>query len=116
MQTVNNIKGKVCQILEEQSGTSANGNEWKKQIFVVSNFEGYEGAEQKFAFEVFGNSEKFSNIIQNVKEGAEVEVCYNIRTNEYKGKYYTSLQAWKVSSENTPEAIKQDEGEDDLPF
>lgn len=29
--------------------------------------------------------------------GDEVSVDFNIRSNEYKGKYYTNLQGWKIS-------------------
>ncbi len=51
--------------------------------------------------------------------GQEVDVNFNVQTNEYKGKYYTSLQSWKIfkaeAAVDTPEPT-QDEAKDDLPF
>ena len=109
------IKGTIKLMLDVQSGTSQAGKEWKKQSFVVSNNEGYEGKEQIFCFEVFG-AEKVDNLSKYNKVGSKVEVSFNIQTNEYKDKYYTSLQAWKVMSA-TPKEIESTEGvEDDLPF
>jgi hypothetical protein len=108
------VTGKIKQILEPVTGQSKDGKEWKKITFVVSNNEGYEGAEQLFAFEIFG-AEKVDKFLQYNKEGTPVDVDFNIRTNEYQGKYYTSLQAWKVfKAEETPQA--SEEVEDDSPF
>lgn len=99
------LQGKIKTILPLETGTTQAGKEWKKQIFVISNNDGYEGKEQQFAFEVFG-TEKVDKFNQYNKEGKEVEVFFNIGCNEWKGKYYTSLQAWKVMSVQT--APKQD--------
>lgn len=90
-------KGTIKTVLPVESGTSQSGKEWKKLNFVISNNGGYEGAEQIFAFEIFG-TEKVENFEKYNKVGQEVEVSFNIRTNGWKGKYYTSLQAWKVMS------------------
>jgi len=123
-------KGTIKTVLPVESGTSQNGKEWKKVTFAISNYEGYEGAEQIFAFEIFG-AEKVDNFEKYNKVGQEVEVSFNIRTNEWKGKYYTSLQAWKVMSGERVEQATQtpaqpieqpkpvnvdDVGLDDLPF
>ena len=113
------IKGVIKTILPVEQGVSkSSGNEWQKQTFVVSNNEGYEGKEQIFAFEVFG-ADKVDNLTKYNKEGDFVEVNFNISTNEYKGKYYTSLQSWKVSklqgtSSDSNETVEEDEN--DLPF
>jgi len=121
------IKGTIKVILDVQSGTAkATGNEWKKQNFVVSNNDGYEGREQIFCFEVFG-AEKVENLTKYNNVGSEVEVSFNIKTNEYQGKYYTSLQAWKIQSmssgNSTPESTNPAEtfvaevtDDSDLPF
>lgn len=108
------IKGTVKELLEVQSGVAkSSGKEWKKQAFIVSNNEGYEGKEQIFAFEVFG-ADKVDNLTKYNKVGDKVEVSFNIQTNEYNGKYYTSLQSWKVSSA-TPQEIVEDDP-NPLPF
>ena len=36
--------------------------------------------------------------VDRLKEGDRVKVSFNIRGNEYKGRYYVNLQAWKVES------------------
>lgn len=114
------IKGTIKTILEVESGTSKAGKEWSKVTFVVANNEGYEGSEQIFAFDIFG-AEKVEDFLKYNKVGREVEVSYNIRTNDYNGKYYTSLQAWKVfgaqSEEDKHFKDVVDENEvDALPF
>lgn len=88
-------QGKIKAILPVESGTSKDGKEWKKVVFVIANSKGYEGREQIFAFEIFG-AEKVDKFLQFNKVGDVVDVDFNITTNEWQGKYYTSLGAWKV--------------------
>jgi hypothetical protein len=114
------ITGTIKKILEVEKGTSkATGKEWQKQLFVVSNNEGYENREQIFCFEVFGE-DKVSKLTQYNKEGDNVTVHFNISTNEWNGKYFTSLGAWKVMKADRGE-IKSpvntdDENDEPLPF
>ena len=99
------IKGKIKAFLEVQSGISKTDKEWKKQTFIVTNKDGYQGAEQLYPFEVFG-VEKVDNLTKYNKVGQEVEVSFRIGCNEWKDKYYTSLNAWridKVAESETPE-------------
>ena len=123
------ITGSIKTILPIESGIAkSSGKEWKKQSFIVANNDGYEGKEQIFCFEVFGE-EKVTNLSKFQKEGDNVKVSFNIGTNEWKGKYFTSLSAWRVEKleENAdqeqeqpsfqPQASAIDNGEtDDLPF
>ena len=56
------ITGSIKKFLPVESGVAkASGKEWKKQNFIVANNEGYEGKEQIFCFEVFGE-EKVTNL------------------------------------------------------
>ena len=56
--------------------------------------------------------------------GMDVTVFFNVRGREYKGKYYTNLEAWKLDvgqapaqSEFSPEEVAAgDGGEDSFPF
>ena len=89
--------GTLKAILPIIEGVSKEGKEWKKISFIVTNNEGYEGREQLFAFEIFGD-EKVDNFLKFNKEGSEVVVKFNIQTNNWKGKYYTSLSAFRVES------------------
>lgn len=109
------IKGTIKEIKEKQSGTSQAGKDWVKQTFVVSNNEGYEGREQIFAFELFG-AEKVENFNKYNKVGQQVEVKFNIKCNEWQGKYYTTLEAWNVFSVNEQVTEQVTEQENDLPF
>lgn len=112
------ITGSIKKILPIESGTAkSTGNEWQKQSFIVANNEGYEGKEQIFCFEVFGQ-EKVENLTKYQKEGDKVKVSFNIGTNEWKDKYFTSLSAWrieKLKSEKTTNEPKTVEA-GDLPF
>ena len=115
------ITGKIKTILDKQSGTSKAGKEWVKQSFVIANNDGYEGREQIFCFELFGD-EKVSKFNNHNNIGKDVEVCFNIKCNEWtkdgKTSYFTSLDAWKVSSfsqdSTSQESATSDT--DDLPF
>lgn len=91
------IKGALSKILQIEYGTTKAGDDWRKIQFIVTNNDGYEGREQLYAFQIFG--EKYvDNFLKYNKEGATVEVKFNIQTNEYQGKYYTNLQAYRVES------------------
>lgn len=96
------ITGAIEKILTLESGTTKDGKEWQKQIFIVANNEGYDNKKQIFCFEIFGE-EKVSNFNKYNKVGDVVKVDFNISTNEWKERYFTSLQAWKVfKAEQTP--------------
>jgi len=100
-------KGTLKTILPIETGTAkTTGKEWKKISFIVTNNEGYEGREMLYAFEIFGE-EKVDNFIKYNQEGSEVEVKFNIQTNEWKGKYYTSLSAYRVDSGEKVEQATQ---------
>ena len=113
-------KGTITKILELQKGTSKAGKEWQKQTFIIDTGEQYNNL---VAFEIFGE-EKISSILKNNKLNDIVEVEFNISCNEWQGKYFTTLQAWKVwtySNETHKKADQQQQeaknnNSDDLPF
>ena len=109
------FKGKITKVLEIEKGTSKAGKDWQKMSFVVDNGEQYNNI---LCFGLFG-SEKIENFNKYNKEGDNVEVSFNVNCNEYNGKYYTSLDAWKVfkedNSNNSGNNIEEDSS-DDLPF
>jgi len=116
------ITGTIEKILTLESGTTKDGKEWHKQSFIVANNDGYDNKKQIFCFEIFGE-EKVANFYKYNKVGDIVKVDFNISTNEWKERYFTSLQAWKVFKaeqappipviENKPEPQEEDSG---LPF
>jgi len=115
------VNGTLSKILPVESGQTDKG-EWKKVSFIVTNNDGYEGREQLYCFQIFG-VEKVENFEKYNKEGSAVEVKFNIQTNEYQGKYYTNLQAYRVESDKKEhpkghiivESVGSD-NPDDLPF
>ena len=110
------VKGKIEKILEIEKGTSKAGKDWQKQSFIINN-----GSEWNniFCFDVFGDG-KVENLNKYNKVGDEVEVTFNVKCNEWKGKYFTSLDAWKVfkvDANATPEPVGIEEDDsDNFPF
>ena len=112
------ITGSIKKLLQVEKGVAkSSGKEWQKQSFIVSNNDGYEGKEQIFCFEVFGE-DKVSNLTKFQKEGDSVKVSFNIGTNEWKDKFFTSLSVWKVekAGQSTEQQTADQIGDDNLPF
>lgn len=115
------VTGKITKVLPLESGQTKAGAEWQKQSFILDTEEKYNNI---FCFEVFGN-EKVENFNKYKKVGQNVTVEFNVNCNEYNGKYYTTLSAWKISkAENNVEVNEPvfettsviNQVEDDLPF
>ena len=110
------VTGTIIKITDVQEGTSGQGKEWKKVNFLLETTEEYNNL---YFFEVFG-AEKVDKFIQYNKIGALVDVDFNVKTNEYQGKYYTSLTAWKTFKADGNASVAQsadnEEVTDDLPF
>ena len=108
------VTGKIENILETKTGTTKAGKEWKKTSFVVKTDDEYNNL---YCFDVFGD-EKVNNFLQYNSKGDVVDVDFNVKTNEWKGKYFTSLDAWKIfkadNSKQKEEVAVEEEG--DLPF
>lgn len=85
------VNGKLVKFLEVQKGTSKAGKEWMKQEFVINTGDDYN---PEICLSVFG-AEKVGGLKQ-FSEGQELEVSINIYSREYKGKYYHSIDAWKI--------------------
>jgi hypothetical protein len=56
------------------------------------------------------------DIIAPYGQGQEVTVSFNVRGREYNGKYYNTLDAWKVQGEAAAPSQQPIEETDDLPF
>lgn len=82
-----NIKGRIIVINEKQ--TFASG--FQKQEFVIDDMADQYPQQIKL--------EAVKDICDKVgvmSIGDQVSVDFNLRGNEYNGKYYVNLQAWKV--------------------
>lgn len=117
------ITGTIKEFQEVQKGIAkATGNEWQKQNYIVANNDGYQGKEQLFYFEVFG-AENVEKLTKYNNVGDNVKVSFNIKTNEHQGKYYTSLQSWRIEKatdvnniEVQAETVAPSSNESGLPF
>lgn len=83
------IQGKVTNILPMRSGVSARG-EWKSQEFVITTEEQYP---KMVCFQVFGEDRINSFALQI---GEAVIVSFDISAHEYQGRFFNSINAWKV--------------------
>ncbi|MCD6346986.1 MAG: DUF3127 domain-containing protein [Bacteroidales bacterium] len=84
------IKGKIVQVLEEKSGTSAKGG-WRKQEYVLETQDQYP---KKICFMAWGD--KIDDFA--IKENQELEVSIDIESREFNDRWYTDVKAWKVAS------------------
>ena len=112
--------GKVIAVLQSKSGTSkATGNPWMVQEYVVESNEMYP---KKMCFSVFGE-DKIKQF--NIQQNDEIVVSFDIDANEWQGRWFNSIRAWKVEKAtagapvppptDVPEFIPGEEN-DDLPF
>ncbi len=84
----NQLSGTIKLVGEKQTFDSG----FQKVEFVLTtNDEKYP---QDVKFEI--TQDKVDDFIKYNKVGKAVDVSFNVRGNEYKGKYYVSLTAWKV--------------------
>lgn len=86
------ITGKIIAVLPTRSGTSARGTQWSSQTAVIETHEQYP---KKVAFDVL--NEKIADFYLQV--GEEVTVSLDINARESNGKWFNSVNAWKVVRE-----------------
>ena len=109
------IKGKILSISEVKNfdnGAKAINYQVQtnEQYNNLYSFEMYKGAE---------HTQHIDNFIKYNKVGDEVSVEWNVRTSEYKGKFWSSLSPWRVEKSEASEPIKDStvtDDTDDLPF
>ena len=111
------LNGKIKLISDLQSWDSG----FTKREFVVTTNEQYP---QDVKLEFIKDK---TSLLDGLGEGDEIEVSFNVRGNEYNGKYYVNLQAWKLNksageasaseeSPSEPDFEPAGDDDDDLPF
>lgn len=93
------LKGRIKIIGEIQNFDSG----FSKRQFVITTEEQYP---QDLAMDFVKDK---CSILDQYNEGDEVEVSINLRGNEYNGKYYVNLQAWKIAKVNSNTATDDSE-------
>ena len=86
------VTGKLTKVLELQSGVSKAGKEWQKQSFLIETDAEYNNL---YCFELFG-AEKVEDFTQRYGINDELKIEFNVSCNEWNGRYFTSLSAWKI--------------------
>ncbi len=115
------ISGTIKVIFETQTFPSG----FSKREFVVTTQEQYPQDVKLEALKEKGE------MLNDYAEGDQVNVKFNIRGNEYNGRYFVNLQAWQMSKASAaanagdripdlpplePSQLDGPDGEDDLPF
>jgi hypothetical protein len=78
--------------------TEVISDKYKKRTFVITTTDKYP---QDIQFQA---SQDKVDILNGFKAGQSVTVSFNLRGREYNGKYYNSLETWKISfAQATPE-------------
>jgi single-strand DNA-binding protein len=80
------IEGSVKLIAETQTF----GSGFQKREFVITTKEQYP---QDVKFELVKDR---IDLIDAYKSGDQIKVHFNVRGNEYNGKYFVNLQAWRI--------------------
>ena len=93
------VKGKVKLIAETQTFDSG----FTKRQLVVTTDETYP---QDVAIDFVKDK---CDVLNAYKVGQSVQVGINIRGNEYNGKYYVSLQGWKISKLEATAEVQDDD-------
>ncbi len=83
------VKGKIIQKFDLQSGTSKAGNPWKKQNYLLETLDSYP---RKIYFDFFGD--RADQYPLNV--GDLINLSFDIECREYQGRYYTDIRGWKA--------------------
>jgi len=93
----NNVSGKITKFLDKVTGEKKDGSgQWVKQCYIVETEDDYNNL---YCFEVFGD-EKVEKLNKFNKVGDDVNVEFNVSTNEWNGKYFTTLQSWRIEKAN----------------
>ena len=82
------LKGKVIQLLQPQTGMGKKG-QWKKQEFIVETQAQYP---KKVCLSAWGD--KIDQY--NLAVGDMVNVSVDLESREYNGRWYTEARAWKL--------------------
>ena len=86
------VEGRILHIMDVKSGVSKNGKNWKTVDFVVEIPGQYP---KKVCFNLFGE-ERVGAFCDTCNVQDEVIVNFEIDAQEYLGKWYNKVSAWKV--------------------
>ncbi len=105
------ITGTVVSNLPTESGKTKAGSDWKKRTVIVQQNDQYK---THVAITLFGKAVDFKT-----PDGETITASVNVKSREYNNKWYTDIEAWKISSEapNSQEKFAGVDSDDQsLPF
>lgn len=122
-----NFRGTIKDVGEVKEGTLKSGTQWANIEFVVEEQKDQYPQVGVFKQMKTGENVKYIHGFANQYPiGTVVDVEFNLKGSEYKGKYYANLDAWKITKvegnftgvtnanvANPAIPVEQDE---DLPF
>ncbi|MBO5729062.1 MAG: DUF3127 domain-containing protein [Paludibacteraceae bacterium] len=103
-------QGKVIAILEARSGVSKAGREWMSQEYVIETPGQYP---KRICFNLFG-ADRINEA--HIQMGEDIIIEFDIDAREWQGKWFTSINAFRVTR---PTAVAPMAGEptmQDAPF
>jgi hypothetical protein len=92
------LKTRFVKNLSEESGTGANGKEWRKQTFVTTSDGQFP---VNVAFTIWGDK---TDLVKNLKQGQEITVKFDVSSREYKDKWYSEIKAFAIEVHGTQAA------------
>tara|TARA_R110002020_G_scaffold32285_3_gene99448 strand:- start:620 stop:946 length:327 start_codon:yes stop_codon:yes gene_type:complete len=106
------IQGKVKEFLKPETFTSKKGVEFTKQTMLVTTGDNYPAHVPIDFFQ-----DKIS-LLKNISVNQDVTVHFNFKSSEYKGKYYVSIQGWKIDTQSGEKSFEKENTSEytDLPF
>ena len=86
------IRGKLVQKLERETGVSKSGKTWEKQYILLE--QAGTDYNKEVAISFFGDKIKK---LRDIEEGSDVSVSINLSSREYNGKYYHNIDGWFIA-------------------
>ncbi len=110
------FKGIIKNISEVKTGKTKNGEDYAVRNFLIE--EQKDQYPESIYGQVFKKGEYAKYLTDNfsLKVGDIVEVEYNLKAEEYNGKYYQKIGIWKITKDDVQQTVNQDDDSQDLPF
>ena len=105
------VKGKLVEFLNIETGTSKAGKEWQKQTVVIDTGDEFNNL---VAVSAFGE-DKIKHL-NKLEIGMTVAILCNVYSREYKGKYYHNIDGYHFTNQSEAEGSDDFITSDDLPF
>jgi hypothetical protein len=87
------LQGKLIERGNLENGTSKNGKDWVRQNVIIET----DGTYPKKICIQLTNNELIEGV-NKVTIGSNILFFVNIESNEYNGKWFTNIKAWKYES------------------